>query len=98
MKPTFFRTPVEFREWLMKYHATKNELLVGFYKKHSGRPRITWPESGDQALRFGWIDGGRKSLDDISYTIRFTPRKRGSIWSSVNMKRAQALIEQGQMQ
>jgi uncharacterized protein YdeI (YjbR/CyaY-like superfamily) len=98
MKPTFFRTPAEFREWLMKYHATKDELLVGFYKKHSGRPSITWPESVDQALCFGWIDGVRKSLDDISYTIRFTPRKRGSIWSSVNMKRVQALIEQGQMQ
>ena len=98
MKPTFFRTPAEFREWLMKHHATKDELLVGYYKKHSGRPSITWPESVDQALCFGWIDGVRKSIDDISYTIRFTPRRPGSIWSSVNMKRAQALIEQRQMQ
>ena len=98
MKPTFFRTPAEFREWLLKYHATKDELLVGFYRKHSGRPSITWPESVDQALCFGWIDGVRKSLDDVSYTIRFTPRKPRSIWSSVNMRRAQALIDQGQMQ
>jgi len=98
MKPTFFRTPAEFRAWLLKYHATRDELLVGYYKKHSGKPSITWPESVDQALCFGWIDGVRKSIDDISYTIRFTPRKRGSIWSSVNIGRAQALIEQGQMQ
>jgi len=82
----------------MRYHATRDELLVGYYKKHSDRPSITWPESVDQALCFGWIDGVRKRIDDISYTIRFTPRKRGSIWSSVNINRAQALIELGQMQ
>jgi len=98
MKPTFFRTPAEFREWLAKYHATKDELVVGFYKKDSGQPSITWPESVDEALCYGWIDGIRKSLDEIGYTIRFTPRKPGSIWSSVNIKRAQALIEQGRMQ
>ncbi|HZD93175.1 MAG TPA: YdeI/OmpD-associated family protein [Candidatus Sulfotelmatobacter sp.] len=98
MKTTFFHIPAQFREWLTKHHATKDELLVGFYKKDSGKPSITWPESVDEALCFGWIDGIRKSVDDISYTIRFTPRKPGSIWSSVNIKRAQLLIEHGQMQ
>jgi uncharacterized protein YdeI (YjbR/CyaY-like superfamily) len=98
MKPTFFRTPAVFREWLAKHHATTDELLVGFYKKDSGKPSMTWPESVDEALCFGWIDGVRKSIDESSYTIRFTPRKSGSIWSSVNIQRAQVLIEQGQMQ
>jgi uncharacterized protein YdeI (YjbR/CyaY-like superfamily) len=98
MKPSFFRTPAKFREWLARNHASKAELFVGFYKKDSGRPSITWPESVDQALCFGWIDGVRRSIDEISYSIRFTPRKPGSIWSSVNINRAQALIAQGQMQ
>jgi uncharacterized protein YdeI (YjbR/CyaY-like superfamily) len=98
MKPSFFRTSAEFRDWLARNHASKAELLVGFYKKDSGRPSITWPESVDQALSFGWIDGIRKNIDDVSYSIRFTPRKPGSIWSSVNIKRAEALIAQGQMQ
>jgi uncharacterized protein YdeI (YjbR/CyaY-like superfamily) len=97
MKPKFFRTPSAFREWLEKHHAKTDELLVGYYKKDSGKPSITWPESVDQALCYGWIDGVRKSIDEISYSIRFTPRKAGSIWSSVNIARAQALIEQGQM-
>ena len=97
MKPVFFRTPTEFREWLGKYHATKDELLVGFYKRDSGKPSLTWPESVDQALCFGWIDGVRRRIDGLSYTIRFTPRRRGSIWSSVNIKRARTLIAQGQM-
>jgi len=86
------------REWLDKYHATANELWAGYYKKGSGKPSITWPESVDEALCYGWIDGIRKSIDDISYTIRFTPRKPGSVWSSVNIKRVQALLEQGRMQ
>jgi uncharacterized protein YdeI (YjbR/CyaY-like superfamily) len=98
MKPTFFRTPAEFREWLVKHHATADELLVGYYKTGAGKPSITWPESVDEALCFGWIDGIRKSINEISYAIRFTPRQPGSIWSSVNIKRAQALIEQGRMQ
>lgn len=97
MKPTFFRTSAEFREWLTRHHASKTELLVGFYKKDSGRPSITWPESVDQALCFGWIDGIRRRIDDISYCIRFTPRKPGSTWSTVNIKRARALIAEGQM-
>jgi uncharacterized protein YdeI (YjbR/CyaY-like superfamily) len=97
MKPTFFPTPSAFRQWLEKHHAEAGELLVGYYKKGSGKPSITWPESVDEALCYGWIDGIRRSIDDISYTIRFTPRKPGSTWSAVNIKRAQALIEHGQM-
>src|SRR5262245_33945477 len=98
MKPKFFRTPSAFRAWLAKHHATADALWVGFYKKGSGKPSMTWSESVDEALCFGWIDGIRKSIDAVSYTIRFTPRKSGSIWSSVNIKRAQALIEEGRMQ
>ena len=82
----------------MKYHSTRDVLLVGFYRKDSGKPSITWPESVDQALCFGWIDGVRKRIDEISYTIRFTPRRAGSIWSNININRAQVLIEEGQMQ
>ena len=73
MKPRFFRSPAEFRHWLQTNGATAHERLVGFHKKGSGKPSITWPESVDQALCFGWIDGIRRSLDDTSYTIRFTP-------------------------
>jgi len=98
MKPTFFQTPSAFRAWLEQHHAKAGVFWVGYFKKGSGKPSITWPESVDEALCYGWIDGVRKSIDDISYTIRFTPRKPGSIWSSVNIKRAQALIAQGQMQ
>ena len=97
MKPKFFRTPADFQIWLEKNHTTATELWVGFYKKKSGKPSITWPESVDQALCFGWIDGIRKSIDEISYQIRFTPRRRGSIWSAINIKRAQELVEQKQM-
>jgi uncharacterized protein YdeI (YjbR/CyaY-like superfamily) len=97
MKPKFFPTPKHFRAWLAKHHANTPELWVGFYKKDSGRPSITWPESVDEALCVGWIDGLRKSLDEHSYMIRFTPRKPGSIWSAVNTRRAKELIEEGQM-
>ena len=95
MKPTFFQTPAEFREWLEEHHATTGELWVGYYKTDSGKPSITWPESVDEALCFGWIDGVRKSIDDVSYKIRFSPRRPRSIWSSVNIKRARALIQEG---
>jgi uncharacterized protein YdeI (YjbR/CyaY-like superfamily) len=98
MKPTFFCSPSDLRKWFEEHHTTDQELWVGYYKKKSDKPNITWPESVDEALCFGWIDGIRKSVDDISYTIRFTPRKPGSIWSSINIQRAQALIENGQMQ
>jgi len=94
----FFPAPADFRAWLAANYATAAELWVGFYKKGSGRPSITWPESVDQALCFGWIDGVRKSLDVDSYTIRFTPRRAGSTWSEVNVRRAFELIAQGLMQ
>jgi uncharacterized protein YdeI (YjbR/CyaY-like superfamily) len=93
--PAFFATPDEFRAWLAEHHETESELLVGFYKKGRGRPSITWPESVDQALCFGWIDGVRRRFDDDSYTIRFTPRTARSTWSAVNVKRMQELVEAG---
>lgn len=98
MNPTYFSTPSEFRKWLSENHQTKKELLVGFYKVNSGQPSITWSESVDEALCFGWIDGVRKSIDDKSYTIRFTPRKATSIWSAVNLKKIKLLIKKGLMQ
>lgn len=98
MKPKFFSKPVLFRKWLEKNHATKKELLVGFHKKDSGKLSITWPESVDEALCFGWIDGIRKSLDKESYTIRFTPRKEKSHWSAVNIKRFSELKKSGLIQ
>src|SRR5687768_824610 len=91
VRPTFFPTPAAFRAWLEKHHETARELLVGFYKKDSGRPSLTWPESVEQALCFGWIDGVRKSLSDTAYTIRFTPRRPGSVWSTVNVKKVAEL-------
>ena len=94
----FFASPSELRTWFEQNHEAAQELWIGFYKTSSGQPSITWPESVDQALCFGWIDGIRKSIDDISYAIRFTPRKPHSIWSSVNIKRAGELIELGLMQ
>ena len=96
-EPTFFATPAKFRAWLSRHHRTRNELVVGFYKKGSGKPSITWPESVDEALCFGWIDGIRRSLDDERYTIRFTPRRSRSTWSLVNIRRAKELIELGRM-
>jgi uncharacterized protein YdeI (YjbR/CyaY-like superfamily) len=96
-EPTFFATPAEFRAWLEEHHETATELLVGFHRKGSGKPSITWPEAVDQALCFGWIDGVRRSLDDTSYTIRFTPRKPTSIWSKVNIERVAELTKQGLM-
>lgn len=95
MKPKFFKTSSDFRKWFEAYHVSAPELWVGFYKRDSGKPSITWPQSVDEALCFGWIDGIRKSIDEISYKIRFTPRKPRSNWSAVNIKRAQQLIDQG---
>jgi uncharacterized protein YdeI (YjbR/CyaY-like superfamily) len=96
-EPTFFATPADLRAWLEAHHDTEPELLVGFHKVGSGKPSITWPESVDQALCYGWIDGVRKSIDGASYTIRFTPRKPGSTWSLINIRRARELIAGGQM-
>jgi uncharacterized protein YdeI (YjbR/CyaY-like superfamily) len=95
--PTFFTTQAEFRRWLEANHATAPELLVGFWKKASGTRSIDWPEARDEALCFGWIDGIRKSLGADSYTIRFTPRRKGSIWSNVNVARYDALTAEGRM-
>jgi uncharacterized protein YdeI (YjbR/CyaY-like superfamily) len=97
VKPVFFATPQEFRAWLEEHHADARELLVGFHKKGSGRPSVTWPESVDEALCFGWIDGIRRSLGDESYTIRFTPRKPRSTWSAVNVRRARELVAEGRV-
>jgi uncharacterized protein YdeI (YjbR/CyaY-like superfamily) len=95
VKPTFFKTPAAFRKWLEANHAAVRELWVGYYKRGSGKPSLTWPESVDQALCFGWIDGIRKSVDDTSYVIRFTPRKKSSVWSAVNIKRVEQLMADG---
>ena len=97
MEPTFFATAEEFRAWLEEHHANERELLVGFYKKGSGAPSITWSEAVDEALCFGWIDGVRRSLDAESYTIRFTPRQPRSTWSAVNIERAKELARLGRM-
>ena len=96
-RPTYFSTEAEFRIWLEANHETAAELLVGFWKKSSGRLSIDWPQARDQALCFGWIDGIRKSLGDHAYTIRFTPRRRGSIWSKVNVDRFEVLSSVGLM-
>jgi len=98
LKPKFFKAPSDLRKWFAAHHAGESELWVGFYKKDSGKASITWPQSVDEALCFGWIDGIRKSIDDVSYMIRFTPRKSRTTWSTVNIKRAGELTEQGLMQ
>src|SRR4029453_4342370 len=95
--PTYFASEDEFGRGLKANHETAPELLVGFWKKGSGKPSIDWPQARDQALCFGWIDGGRRSLGDGAYTIRFTPRGKGSIWSKVNVDRFNALKADGQM-
>ena len=97
MKPVFFATPEQFGAWLEEHHETATELLVGFHKKATGRPCMTWAGSVEQALRFGWIDGVRRSLGDESYTIRFTPRKPTSNWSLVNVAKVEELKERGLM-
>jgi uncharacterized protein YdeI (YjbR/CyaY-like superfamily) len=97
MTVTFFRSPSGFRKWFEKHHSTAQELWVGFHKKGTGKASITWPESVDEALCCGWIDGVRKRIDDETYTIRFSPRKPRSIWSAVNIRRVQELTEQGRM-
>ncbi len=98
MEPLFFARPDDLRVWFGSHHAKAGELWVGYFKKGSGKQSITWPESVDEALCVGWIDGVRKRWDDDSYVIRFTPRRRGSVWSRVNIARAQELIESGRMQ
>ena len=97
VEPTFFANEAEFRHWLEANHPSAPELLVGFWKKGSGKASIDWPQARDQALCFGWIDGVRRSLGEDSYTIRFTPRRKGSIWSKVNVARFGALKAEGLM-
>jgi len=96
-EPRFFATQTDFRRWLEANHESAAELLVGFWKKGTGRPSIDWPQARDEALCFGWIDGVRRSLGEDSYTIRFTPRRKGSIWSKVNVSRFHALKAEGRM-
>jgi uncharacterized protein YdeI (YjbR/CyaY-like superfamily) len=97
-EPLFFSTPNRFRQWFLKNHKRATELWVGYYRKDSGRPSITWPESVDEALCFGWIDGIRKKVDDESYKIRFTPRRAKSIWSAINIARIAVLTSERRMQ
>jgi uncharacterized protein YdeI (YjbR/CyaY-like superfamily) len=97
MSPIFFASPTDLREWFEKNHNTEKELWVGFYKTNTGKPSVTWPEAVDQALCFGWIDGVRKSLEEDSYVIRFTPRKPNSIWSAINIKKVEELTKLGLM-
>lgn len=97
MTPTFFPTPTSFRKWLEKNHEKAKELLVGYYKVDSNKPSMTWSQSVDQALCFGWIDGVRRSIDEDSYSIRFTPRRPTSIWSAINIKKVEELTKQGLM-
>jgi uncharacterized protein YdeI (YjbR/CyaY-like superfamily) len=96
-KPRYFAAPEDFRRWLEKNHRTAKELWVGFHKVHTAKPSITWPQSVDQALSFGWIDGIRKRSSEHAYVIRFSPRREGSIWSNVNTKRAAELKKLGLM-
>jgi uncharacterized protein YdeI (YjbR/CyaY-like superfamily) len=97
MVPLFFLTATALRAWLAEHHEQAQELWVGFHKRSSGKPSVTWPEAVDEALCYGWIDGVRKSLADDRYTIRFTPRKPRSTWSRVNIKRAGEFIALGRM-
>jgi uncharacterized protein YdeI (YjbR/CyaY-like superfamily) len=95
MKPRYFKSQAEFRRWLEANHASVPELLVGFYKKASGKGGLGYKDAVDEALCFGWIDGIKKRVDEASYTHRFTPRRPGSIWSAVNLKRMKELIAGG---
>ena len=98
MPPIFFPTPADLRRWFAEHYATAPELIAGFYKRGSGEPGITWPELVDEALCVGWIDGIRRPLDERSYTIRLTPRRKGSIWSAVNIRRVEFLLAESRMQ
>ncbi|MFM9947305.1 MAG: YdeI/OmpD-associated family protein [Saprospiraceae bacterium] len=98
MTPTFFKNQAEFRAWLAENHQKETDLLVGFYKIGSGKLNMTWSQSVDEALCFGWIDGVRRSIDHDSYCIRFTPRRPNSIWSTVNIQKIENLTKAGLMQ
>jgi uncharacterized protein YdeI (YjbR/CyaY-like superfamily) len=98
VKPTFFATPAAFRAWLKKHHKTADELWVGYYRKDCGKASITWQESVDEALCFGWIDGIRKKISDVAFTNRFTPRRPGSNWSAINIAKVEELTKRKRMQ
>jgi len=91
MNPVYFQDQNEFRKWLAKNHNRESEIIVGYYKTATGKPSLTWSESVDQALCYGWIDGIRRSIDEERYCIRFTPRKPTSIWSNVNINKVEEL-------
>lgn len=97
MEATTFETPEAFRAWLARHHESASELWVGYFRKATRKPSMTWEESVDEALCFGWIDGVRKRIDAERYMIRFTPRRKGSVWSAVNIGRVAALTDQGRM-
>lgn len=97
MNIMFFNSPAEWRQWLEENHDKAQEIQVGYYKVSTGKPSMTWAQSVDEALCFGWIDGIRKSVDADSYTIRFTPRRPRSNWSAVNLKRIRELIAEGRV-
>src|SRR5262245_8585142 len=97
MKPRFFKSPAQFRSWLQRHHDSAAELLVGFRKVKSDKASMTWPQSVEEALCFGWIDGIRTRLDDDRYCIRFTPRRPHSTWSAINIRNIRALIDQGRV-
>jgi uncharacterized protein YdeI (YjbR/CyaY-like superfamily) len=97
MEPVYFASPAELRAWLDAHHASAQELWVGYHKVATGRPSLTWPESVDEALCFGWIDGLRRRVDGERYAIRFTPRRPGSVWSHVNLERVAVLTAEGRM-
>jgi len=97
MEPVYFPSPAAFRDWLEAQHERADELWVGYFKQGTGRPSLSWPESVDEALCFGWIDGLRKRVDDERYAIRFTPRRPGSNWSRVNLARVAALTAEERM-
>ena len=96
-EPLFFSSPGQWRAWLERHHAQATEVWVGYHRTSTGRPSLTWPQSVDEALCFGWIDGLRKRVDEERYKIRFTPRKPRSHWSAVNVARVRELTEQGRM-
>jgi uncharacterized protein YdeI (YjbR/CyaY-like superfamily) len=96
-KPIFFKSPQEFYDWLEEHHEMETEVYVGFYKTHTGKRAMSWSESVDQALCFGWIDGKVNRIDDDRYMQRFTPRRRGSNWSNINVEKVAKLIEDGRM-
>jgi uncharacterized protein YdeI (YjbR/CyaY-like superfamily) len=97
VQPTFFSSPAAFRAWLRKHHTAETVLWVGFWKQATGKPTLTWSESVDEALCYGWIDGLRKSHDHEGYVIRFTPRKAGSAWSAINLRKMKELEAAGRM-